>query len=66
MKMPMSHIWKSAAETARRSAELPDSNLHIGRTMRDLYAHNADKPSQDLNNLLEELKKAEPKPKPKR
>ncbi len=63
MKMPMSHIWKSAAETARRNAELPDSNLHIGRTMRDLYAHNAGKPSRNLDNLLEKLKNTEPKPK---
>ena len=63
MKMPMSHIWKSAAETARRNAETPDSNLHIGRKMRDLYAHNTDKPSQNLNKLLEKLKKTEPKPK---
>ncbi|NRP17873.1 hypothetical protein LPJGGPFB_01100 [Ensifer adhaerens] len=63
MKMPMSHIWKSAAETARRNAERPDSNLHIGRTMRDLYAHNADKQSKNLDSLLEKLKKTEPKPK---
>lgn len=61
MKMPMSHIWKSAAETARRKAELPDANLHIGRTMRDLYAHNLEKPSANLNTLLEKLKKTEPK-----
>ena len=60
MKMPMSHIWKSAAETARRKAELPDTNLHIGRTMRDLYGPNLEKPNANLNTLLDKLKKAEP------
>lgn len=61
MKMPMSHIWKSAAETARRKAELPAANLHIGRTMRDLYGPNLERPSPKLNTLLEKLKRAEPK-----
>ncbi|MBZ7920523.1 hypothetical protein LAC81_01820 [Ensifer adhaerens] len=59
MKMPTAHIWKTAVEAGRERADLPDGNLHIGKTMRDLYVNNGEGQSSKLEYLLEELRRRE-------
>ncbi len=58
MKMPTAHIWKTAIEAGRERTHLSDRNLHIGKTMRDLYT-GGEVQSTKLQSLLEELRKRE-------
>ncbi|MGE6781189.1 hypothetical protein ACQKGL_01560 [Ensifer adhaerens] len=58
MKMPTAHIWKTAIEAGRERAHLSDKNLHIGKTMRDLYT-DGEVQSAELQSLLEELRERE-------
>lgn len=58
MKMPAAHIWKTAVEATRGKIDCR-RNLHIGKTMRDLYISNSVERSAKLEDLLEELRKRE-------
>ncbi|OCP04861.1 MULTISPECIES: hypothetical protein [unclassified Ensifer] len=59
MKMPVAHIWKTAVEAGRKKASRPDENLHIGKTMRDLYTRDGEEQSAKLERLLEKLRRRE-------
>ncbi|HEV7318512.1 MAG TPA: hypothetical protein VGO04_07880 [Ensifer sp.] len=59
MKMPAAHIWKTAVKAGRERTDLPDANLHIGKTMRDLYIGDGEGQSAKLEHLLEELRRRE-------
>ncbi|HEV7307098.1 hypothetical protein [Ensifer sp.] len=61
MKMPTAQILKTALEAGRRRASPQPGNLHIGKTMRDLYANDTDKQSKRLKSLLDELSQREQK-----
>lgn len=37
MTVSTSNIWKSAAAAVRQPVRAGDDNLHIGKTLRDLY-----------------------------
>ncbi len=37
MTVSTSNIWKSAAAAVRQPIRARDKNLHIGKTLRDLY-----------------------------
>ena len=63
MKMPAAHIWKTATEASRERKTLPDGNLHIRKTMRDLYVRDKEEKNAILDHLLEELRKRELKTK---
>ncbi|MEI2297910.1 hypothetical protein [Ensifer sp. MJa1] len=57
--MPTAHIWKTALEAARGKAGLSHRNLHIGKTMRDLYFASKEGQNEKIDDLLEELRKRE-------
>lgn len=59
MKMPTAHIWKTALDTARNKADGSRGNLHIGKTMRDLYISNRQSQNEKIDQLLEQLHKRE-------
>lgn len=59
MKMPTAHIWKVAVEAGRERKDLQAGNLHIGKTMRDLYVNSSEDQSAKLEHLLEELRRRE-------
>lgn len=60
MTVSTSNIWKSAAATVRQPALTRDKNLHIGRTLRDLYvAEQMPKTDETFATLLEALSTAE-------
>lgn len=60
MTVPTSSIWKSAAAAVRQPGRTLEKNLHIGRTLRDLYV-NEQMPKTDeaFADLLKELDAAE-------
>lgn len=60
MTIPTSSIWKSAAAAVRQPGRTLEKNLHIGRTLRDLYV-NEQMPKTDeaFADLLKELDAAE-------
>lgn len=60
MTISMPSIWKSAAAAIRQPGRTLEKNLHIGRTLRDLYV-NEQMPETDeaFADLLKELDAAE-------
>ncbi|WP_455272634.1 hypothetical protein [Rhizobium herbae] len=60
MTVSTTNIWKSAAASVRMPNKSRDRNLHIGRTLRDLYFTGAP-PKTDgaLSDLLADLEAAE-------
>lgn len=60
MTVSTSSIWKSAAAAVRQPGRTLEKNLHIGRTLRDLYV-NEQMPKTDeaFADLLKELDAAE-------
>lgn len=60
MTLSTSNIWKSAAAAVRQPGQAREKNLHIGRTLRDLYFDGqAPKTEGTFAELLEELDAAE-------
>ncbi|WVT73883.1 hypothetical protein QM996_01855 [Sinorhizobium chiapasense] len=59
MKMPAAHIWKTAVEAGRERRDIRDRNLHIGKTMRELYVNSSEDQSAKLEQLLKELHRRE-------
>ena len=59
MKMTTAHIWKTAVEAGQDRKGIHDRNLHIGKTMRELYVNSSDVQSAKLEHLLEELRRRE-------
>ena len=60
MTVSTSNIWKSATAAARQPGRKPEKNLHIGKTLRDLY-FDEDMPKTEgtFSDLLSELEAAE-------
>ena len=60
MTVSTTNIWKSAAAAARQPKHMREKNLHVGRTLRDLYFTD-DMPTPDGNfsDLLSQLDAAE-------
>jgi len=60
MTVSTSSIWKSAAAAVRQPGRARERNLHIGRTLRDLYVdEELPKTVETFADLLEELDAAE-------
>lgn len=60
MTVATSSIWKSAAAAVRQSGRTLEKNLHIGRTLRDLYAiEQMPKTNDAFIDLLKQLDAAE-------
>lgn len=60
MTVSTTNIWKSAAAAARRPVRSPEKNLHIGRTLRDLYFNEQTPKTEGLfADLLANLDEAE-------
>ncbi|CAN7200148.1 hypothetical protein [Pararhizobium sp. LjRoot238] len=60
MTVSTSSIWKSAAAAVRQPGRAREKNLHIGRTLRDLYAdEQVPKTDETFADLLRELDAAE-------
>lgn len=60
MTISTSSIWKSAAAAVGQPGRARERNLHIGRTLRDLYVdEQMPETGKPLVDLLEELDAAE-------
>lgn len=60
MTVSTSSIWKSAAAAVRQPGRAREKNLHIGKTLRDLYVdEQMPQTDETLADLLEELDAAE-------
>ncbi len=60
MTVSTTNIWKSAATAVRQPNQMREKNLHIGRTLRDLYlAEDMPKTEGTFSHLLSELDAAE-------
>ncbi len=60
MTVSTTNIWKSAAAAVRQPNQMREKNLHIGRTLRDLYlAEDMPKTEGTFSHLLSELDAAE-------
>jgi hypothetical protein len=60
MTVSNTNIWKSAASAVRQPHDFRGKNLHIGRTLRDLYlSGDATKTDGTFSNLLSELEATE-------
>jgi hypothetical protein len=60
MTVSTSNIWKSAAAAVRQPGRAREKNLHIGRTLRDLYVdEQMPKTEGTFADLLDELDAAE-------
>ncbi|WP_139093222.1 hypothetical protein [Pararhizobium polonicum] len=56
MTVSTTNLWKSAATVVRQPSQMRDKNLHIGRTLRDLYfAEGAAATEEAFSDLLSEL-----------
>lgn len=60
MTVSTSNIWKSSAAAVRQPGRAREKNLHIGKTLRDLYVdEQMPQTDETLADLLEKLDAAE-------
>jgi len=60
MTVSTTNIWKSAAAAVRQPKHMREKNLHVGRTLRDLYfADDRPAPEGNFSDLLSQLDAAE-------